>query len=162
MLRNHGMEPKYLHRVVGGNFRLDALQAAVLRVKLPHLERWTEARRVNAARYRTLVAEAGLADVVGLPVEAPNRTHIYNQFVIRVRDRDRLREHLAASGIGTEVYYPVPFHLQECFAHLDYRAGAFPEAEAAARESLALPIYGELTEAQQAAVVRAIGGFYRG
>ena len=162
MLRNHGMEPKYLHRVVGGNFRLDAIQAAALRVKLPHLERWTALRRVNAARYRALVTDAKLADVVRLPVEASNRTHIYNQFVIRVPDRDSLREHLTASGIGTEVYYPVPFHLQDCFAHLGYRAGAFPEAEAAARESLALPIYGELTEAQQGAVVSAICRFYRG
>ncbi|MGH9172842.1 MAG: DegT/DnrJ/EryC1/StrS family aminotransferase, partial [Vicinamibacterales bacterium] len=137
MLRNHGMEPKYLHRIVGGNFRLDAIQAAMLRVKLPYLEQWTQARQLNAARYRALVASAGLADLVRLPAEAPNRTHIYNQFVIRVPDRDRLRAHLDASGIGTEIYYPVPFHLQDCFAHLGYRAGAFPEAEAAARESMA-------------------------
>lgn len=162
MLRNHGMEPKYLHRVVGGNFRLDAIQAAVLRVKLPHLERWTGARRANAARYRALIADAGIADVVRLPAEAPNRTHIYNQFVIRVPDRDRLRAHLEANAIGSEVYYPVPFHLQKCFAHLGYRAGAFPEAEAAARESLAIPIYGELTEAQQVTIVDAISRFYRG
>ena len=161
-LRNHGMEPKYYHRLVGGNFRLDAMQAAVLRVKLPHLERWTEGRRTNAARYRALFADAGLTDVVRLPIEAPNRTHIYNQFVIRVDRRDDLRNHLDANGIGTEVYYPVPFHLQECFANLGYRRGAFPHAEAAARDSLALPIYGELTEQQQAAVVDAIARFYRG
>ena len=161
-LRNHGMDPKYVHRAVGGNFRLDAIQAAVLRVKLPHLESWTRARQRNAARYRELFANAGLAAIVRLPVEAPNRTHIYNQFVIRVPDRDRLRTHLETSGIGSEIYYPVPFHLQECFAHLGYSAGAFPEAEAAARESLAIPIYGELSEGQQATVVDTISRFYRG
>ena len=161
-LRNHGMEPKYVHRVVGGNFRLDAMQAAVLRVKLPHLEPWTAARRRNAARYRALFENARLTECVRLPLEAPNRTHIYNQFVIRVDDRDGLRKHLDANGIGTEVYYPVPFHLQECFANLGYRPGAFPHAEAAARESLALPIYSELTETQQSAVVNAISRFYRG
>jgi dTDP-4-amino-4,6-dideoxygalactose transaminase len=162
MLRNHGMEPKYFHRVVGGNFRLDAIQAAVLRVKLEHLDEWTRARQRNAARYRALFEEAALSDVVRLPAEAPNRTHIYNQFVVRVQDRDRLRAHLESSGIGTEVYYPVPFHLQECFASLGYAAGTFPHAEAAAREVLALPIYGELTEGQQATVVEAISRFYRG
>jgi dTDP-4-amino-4,6-dideoxygalactose transaminase len=161
LLRNHGMEPKYYHHMVGGNFRLDAIQAAVLRVKLPHLEHWTAARQRNAQRYRALFAEAGLTDIVKLPVEAPRRTHIYNQFVIRIADRDRLRAHLDARGIGTEVYYPVPFHLQKCFAHLGYAQGAFPRAEAAARETLALPIYGELSEAQQAEVVDAIKAFYR-
>ena len=161
LIRNHGMEPKYFHHMVGANFRLDALQAAVLRVKLPHLAAWSAARRVNAGRYRALFAGAGL-DQVTLPVEAPDRTHIYNQFVIRVPDRDRLRAHLDAAGIGTEVYYPVPFHLQACFAGLGYAAGAFPVAEAAALQSLALPIYPELTEAQQAVVVGAIRNFYRG
>ena len=117
------MEPKYYHHLVGGNFRLDALQAAVLRVKLPHLESWTEGRQRNAARYRALFAEAGLTDTVTLPVEAPHRTHIYNQFVIRVRDRDALKAHLDAAGIGTEIYYPVPFHLQECFRIAWIRAG---------------------------------------
>jgi dTDP-4-amino-4,6-dideoxygalactose transaminase len=161
LIRTHGMEPKYYHHLVGANFRIDALQAAVLRIKLPHLASWSDGRRRNAQRYRHLFADAGLSNVM-LPVEAPNRTHIYNQFVIRVPDRDRLRAHLDAAGIGTEVYYPVPFHLQECFKPLGYSAGAFPVAEAAARDSLALPIYPELTEAQQSAVVNAIRNFFRG
>jgi dTDP-4-amino-4,6-dideoxygalactose transaminase len=161
LIRNHGMEPKYYHHLVGANFRIDALQAAVLRVKLPHLSAWSEARRTNAGRYRALFADAGLTEVT-LPFEAPDRNHIYNQFVIRVPNRDGLRAHLDAAGIGTEVYYPVPFHLQECFTGLGYKAGAFPVAEAAAQSSLALPIYPELTEAQQAAVVAAIRTFYRG
>jgi dTDP-4-amino-4,6-dideoxygalactose transaminase len=160
LLRNHGMEPKYYHHMVGGNFRLDALQAAVLRVKVPHLDSWTSARQRNAERYRALFAEAGLTDIVRLPVEAPGRTHIYNQFVVRVADRDRLRMHLSGQGIGTEVYYPVPFHLQKCFADLGYSQGAFPRAEAAAKQTLALPIYGELTEGQQAEVVNAMKAFF--
>jgi dTDP-4-amino-4,6-dideoxygalactose transaminase len=162
LLRNHGMEPKYYHHIVGGNFRLDALQAAVLRVKLPHLDTWTAGRQGNAARYRALFELAKLAGTVRLPVEAPNRTHIYNQFVVRVPERDRLKAHLDAAGIGTEVYYPVPFHLQKCFASLGHAPGAFPHAEAAAQDSLALPIYPELTEAQQATVVDAIARFYQG
>ncbi len=161
LIRNHGMEPKYYHHMVGANFRLDALQAAVLRVKLPYLETWSEGRRGNAERYRALFASASLGEVA-LPVEAPDRNHIYNQFVIRAPERDRLRAHLDRSGIGTEIYYPVPFHLQECFKSLGYTQGAFPVAEAAANDSLALPIYPELTEAQQAAVVTAIRTFYRG
>lgn len=161
LLRTHGMEPKYYHHIVGANFRLDAIQAAVLRVKLPKLEGWSAGRRANAARYRALFAAAGVSEA-RLPVEAPGRTHIYNQFVIRVPKRDALRAHLDKAGIGTEVYYPVPFHLQECFKSLGYKPGAFPEAEAAAGDSLALPIYPELTEAQQAAVVNAIRNFYRG
>jgi len=161
LLRNHGAEPKYFHKMIGGNFRLDALQAAVLRVKARHLARWTEARRANAERYRRLFTDAGLDPRVTLPVEPAGRYHIYNQFVIRVPARDRLREHLEARGIGTEIYYPVPFHLQECFASLGYRPGAFPEAERAGRETLALPIYGELTEAQQRYVVESIAEFVR-
>jgi len=161
LIRNHGMEPKYYHHMVGANFRIDALQAAVLRVKLPYLASWSQARRANAARYRALFADAGSSQVT-LPVEAPDRTHIYNQFVIRGPERDRLKAHLDAAGIGTEIYYPVPFHLQECFVDLGYKAGAFPVAESAATTSLALPIYPELTEAQQAAVVGAIRNFYRG
>jgi dTDP-4-amino-4,6-dideoxygalactose transaminase len=154
LLRNHGAEPKYFHTRIGGNFRLDALQAAVLRVKLPHLESWTDARRVNADRYDRLFAERDAG--VGLPARADGRRHIFNQYVIRVAGRDALRAALDAHGIGTEVYYPVPFHLQECFAPLGYRAGDFPVAEAAAADVLALPIYGELTEAQQREVVDAV------
>jgi dTDP-4-amino-4,6-dideoxygalactose transaminase len=154
LLRVHGMEPKYHHSVVGGNFRLDALQAAVLRVKLPYLDGWTAARRRNADLYRQLIAEAGIGDLVRTPRDEPG--HVYNQFVIRVPDRDRVRAALAAAGIGTEVYYPIPLHLQECFADLGYRRGDFPNAEAAADEVLALPIYPELTEAQIATVVSAL------
>jgi dTDP-4-amino-4,6-dideoxygalactose transaminase len=162
LLRNHGQEPKYYHHVVGGNFRLDALQAAVLRVKLPHLAGWTEARRANAARYRTLFRDADLPEIV-LPVDrGGDNHHIYNQFVIRAPERDALRAHLKASGIGTEVYYPVPFHLQKCFTDLGHKAGDFPHAEKAAAEVLALPIYPELTPDQQARVVDRIRAFYRG
>ena len=159
MLRNHGMQPKYYHHVVGGNFRMDALQAAVLRVKAPHLEAWTEARRVNARRYRRLFADAGLDGRVVLPQETPACRHIFNQFVVRTAERDELKRHLDARGIGNEIYYPVPFHLQPCFAGLGHRAGDFPHAERAAAESLALPIYGELTSEQQQTVVDAMAEF---
>ena len=159
LLRTHGMEPRYYHHVVGGNFRMDALQAAILRVKAPHLAAWTEARRANAARYRELLGAAGLDGAVTLPVDPTDRLHIYNQFVIRTADRDGLKKHLDAQGIGNEIYYPVPFHLQPCFADLGYRRGAFPHAERAAAESLAIPIYGELTRDQQDAVVSAIASF---
>ena len=162
LLRSHGAEPKYIHKRIGGNFRLDALQAAVLRVKLPHLADWTVKRRENAARYDELFRNAGLTELVTLPVEPAGYHHIFNQYVVRVPDRDRVREALSARGIGTEVYYPVPFHLQECFAYLGYRQGQFPVAEEAAATSLALPIYGELTGAQQHAVVDAIAGAVRG
>ena len=153
LLRNHGAEPKYLHKRIGGNFRLDAMQAAVLRVKLPHLPAWTSGRRRNAARYEEMFSASPARDLVVRPVEPPGYHHIYNQYAIRVPDRDRVRTELAGRGIGTEVYYPVPFHLQECFAGLGYRRGAFPHSERAADTSLALPIYAELTEAQQSAVV---------
>jgi dTDP-4-amino-4,6-dideoxygalactose transaminase len=159
LLRNHGAEPKYFHSRVGGNFRLDAIQAAVLRVKAPHLERWTTMRRRNADRYRALAAELGL-DALTLPVEPGGYTHIYNQFVIRGPQRDALRAHLTARQIGTEIYYPVPFHRQECFQDVTPAGAAFPEADRAAATSLALPIYGELTAEQQRAVMTAIARFY--
>jgi dTDP-4-amino-4,6-dideoxygalactose transaminase len=160
-LRNHGMEPKYVHHFVGGNFRLDAIQAAVLRVKLPHLAEWTATRRANAARYRRLFAEAGLDAVVRLPIERPDRHHIYNQFVVRVPDRDALKAHLDACGVGTEIYYPIPLHLQPCFAGLGWKAGALPHAERAAAEVLALPIYPGVAADQQRYVVDQIAAFYR-
>ena len=156
LLRNHGAEPKYFHKRIGGNFRLDALQAAVLRVKLPHLERWTSMRQRNAERYQTLFASAGLTDRVVLPTAPGDRRHIFNQYVIRVRERGRVRRFLDERGIGTEIYYPVPFHLQECFSSLGHRRGDFPHAEAAADTVLALPIYPELTLDQQSAVVAAL------
>jgi dTDP-4-amino-4,6-dideoxygalactose transaminase len=156
LLRTHGAEQQYHHRVVGGNFRIDALQAAVLRVKAPRLAAWSAARRHNAARYRRLFQEAGLERRVVLPVEGPEQYHIYNQFVVRVPHRDRVKASLARRQVATAVYYPVPFHLQECFASLNYPLGAFPHAEAAAGETLALPIYGELTEAQLSYVVASM------
>ena len=160
-IRQHGGEVKYHHDVVGGNFRLDALQAAILRVKLPHLEGWTAARRRNAGRYEALFRNAGLEGTVILPARTADSTHVYNQFVVRVPERDRVRAHLQAGGIGTEVYYPIPLHLQPCFRELGYRPGSLPVAEAAANEVLALPIYGELTEGQQSSVVEAIASFFQ-
>lgn len=159
LLRGHGAKPKYYHKEVGGNFRLDALQAAVLRVKLQYLDEWTRARQQNAELYRRLFAESGLTDI-GLPTEAAERRHIYNQFVIRVPQRDALMEYLGSQQIGTEVYYPVPMHLQECFADLGYGEGDFPHSEQAANQTLALPIYPELTEEMQRTVVQAIQKFY--
>ena len=155
LLRGHGMRPKYYHQFIGGNFRLDALQAAVLRVKLKYLDGWSEARQRNAATYRRLFAQAGISSVA-LPVEAPDRRHIYNQFVIRVPHRDKVIQTLRDAQIGVEIYYPVPIHLQECFRYLGYREGDLPASEAAARETLALPIYPELREDAQERVVQVI------
>ena len=161
ILRNHGAEPKYYHHSIGGNFRLDALQAAIVSIKLKYLDDWTAGRRKNAAAYRDLFQSSGLEQVVKLPLETQAR-HIYNQFVIAVPDkRDALRAFLQEAGIGTEVYYPVPLHLQACFADLDYRNGDFPAAEQAARTTLALPIFPELTRDQQAYTVETIARFFR-
>jgi len=181
LLRNHGYSPKYYNKVVGGNFRLDAIQAAILRVKLKYLDQWTEARQRNAATYRRLFEEAELSikpsavagvekgnkagvrlsemSGVVLPVEKSDGRHIYNQFVIRSGRRDELMKHLKDRNIGCEIYYPVPMHAQECFADLNHQPGDFPLSESAAAESLALPIYPELTEDMIATVVDAIADF---
>lgn len=174
--RVHGGEPKYYHKVIGGNFRLDALQAAVLRVKLPHLQSWSEKRQQNAKRYNQLFIEAGLAEEPGrtkfdsrnkvlLPKAVYENSgvrnyHIYNQYKIRVEKRDALREFMTKHEIGTEIYYPVPFHLQECFADLGYKKGDFPLSEFSANTSIALPIYPELTDDQLQYVVSTIKKFF--
>ena len=164
MKRVHGAVTGYVHEVIGGNFRLDALQAAALSVKLPHLNGWHDARRRNAARYDALFRERKLRQVVTpkslYEGSACVRPHIYNQYMIRVPGRDKLRAFLTERGIGTQVYYPVPFHRQPCFANLGYRPEQFPSAEKAAAEVLALPIYPELTEAMQAYVVEQIAEFF--
>ncbi len=168
LVRNHGAEQRYFHKIVGGNFRLDSIQAAVLRVKLKHLDGWHRARQEHAHRYRELFSQAGLlkrGEVEPPAVVAPTpgvRSHIYHQYVIRARRRDALRDFLSARGVGTEIYYPVPFHLQECFRGLGYRSGDFPESERAAKETLALPIYPELTAEQQEYVVDGLAAFYLG
>ena len=159
-LRVHGSKVKYVHEWVGLNSRLDALQAAVLRVKLRHLDGWTEGRRTNAALYRAALTERGAP--VALPAERAFSTrHVYNQFVIRSAKRDAAREHLGSRGIGTEVYYPIPLHLQQCFASLGYRQGDLPVSEAAARETIALPIYAELGPEDIAYIADAIAEFHR-
>ncbi len=160
-LRVHGGAERYRHTEVGGNFRLDALQAVVLAIKLGHLDRWTEGRRANAQLYGRLFRDAGLLERIGLPVERTGK-HVYNQFVIRVpRHRDALQRHLTENGIGTAIYYPIPLHLQPCFAHLGAKPGDFPEAERAAQETLALPIFPELETREIERVVDAIHGYFR-
>jgi dTDP-4-amino-4,6-dideoxygalactose transaminase len=161
ILRLHGGKPKYYHAVVGGNFRLDALQAAVLLVKLDHLDNWTAGRQANAAFYDQAIPRLGLGGKVSTPKVVPGGRHIYNQYVVRVERRDELREYLGEAGIGTEIYYPVPLHLQECFASLGYTSGDCPESEAAALQTLALPVYPELSERQLGYVVDRIADFYR-
>ena len=161
VLRVHGGKPKYFHAVIGGNFRIDELQAAVLRVKLKYLDGWTEARQRNAAYYTAAFAAAGGAQNLITPQAAVPGRHIFNQYVVRVPDRDALKDHLSARSIGTEIYYPVPLHLQKCFAYLKYAPGDFPESERAAAETLALPIYPELTRAQLDHVIASIAEFYR-
>lgn len=160
ILRVHGSHPKYYHQLAGGNFRLDAFQAAVVSVKLKHLDKWTKSRQENANKYRELFANAGIDDVIKLPVEKEDR-HIYNQFVICVKNkRDDLRLFLNEAGVGTEIYYPIPMHLQECFLDLNYKKGDFPVAEHAALHTLALPIYPELSDDQLAYVVEKIKAFF--
>jgi dTDP-4-amino-4,6-dideoxygalactose transaminase len=182
-LRNHGSNPKYFHSMVGGNYRLDAIQAAILRVKLRHLDKWTEARQRNASTYRTLFGESELVvpyesnrgpaaewqtEIVNregpprivLPVEIADLRHIYNQFVIRVPRRNDLIKHLKEAQIGYEIYYPLPLHMQECFVDLRYHQGDLAASERAANETLALPIYPELTNDMQASVVAAISEFF--
>jgi len=177
--RVHGGEQKYYHKVIGGNFRIDALQAAVLRVKLPHLDKWSEKRRENAEYYNKLFRDAGLAEEPGktkfdeknkilLPkpvfknISNVKNYHIYNQYIIRAQKRDELKKFLTENEIGNEIYYPVPFHMQECFANLNHKAGDFPESEKASETSLAIPIYPELTKQQQEFVVQKIKEFIRG
>jgi dTDP-4-amino-4,6-dideoxygalactose transaminase len=162
LLRGHGMQPRYYHKVVGINSRLDAMQAAILRVKLPHLDDWTIARQANAQRYTQLFTACGLDRTLGLPSARPNVRHVWNQYIVRIPDnkRDELREHLKQSRIGSEIYYPVPLHLQDCFASLGYKPGSLPESERAARESLALPIFPELTAEEQSLVVGQIAAFF--
>jgi len=162
LLRAHGMEPRYYHKVVGINSRLDSIQAAVLNVKLPHLNRWAQLRRANAELYHALFAESGLDDVLTLPSTAEGCTHVWNQYVVRVPDgrRDALRTHLSGSKIGSEIYYPVSLHQQECFRSLGYMPGSLPESERAARETLALPIFPELRELEQRAVVNRIAEYF--
>jgi dTDP-4-amino-4,6-dideoxygalactose transaminase len=162
-LRVHGMEPKYYHKYIGWNARLDALQAAILRVKLAYLERWTEARRTAARRYDALIEEHHLAGFLQRPFTRPGCRHVFNQYVVRVGDglRDALVRHLKGEGIGCEIYYPVPLHRQECLAYLGYPDGAFPASEEACRCVLALPMFPEITPAQQARVVESCAGFLR-
>ena len=161
ILRVHGSKPRYHHLIVGGNFRLDELQAAVLLVKLKHLDGWTARRQENARYYTAAFREAGVGDHVGTPRALDGHRHIFNQYVVRAVRRDDLKEHLREAGVSTEVYYPVPLHLQKCFAYLGCKPEDCPEALRATREALALPIYPELTRDQAHHVVRTVTEFYR-
>jgi dTDP-4-amino-4,6-dideoxygalactose transaminase len=161
MLRVHGSQVRYLHDAVGINSRLDALQAAILQIKLKYLDQWTEGRRRNAERYQQLFAQTKGANRVMLPSTRPGNFHVYNQFTVRAPQRDELRTFLKEKGVGTEVYYPLPMHLQNCYRDLGHQKGAFPLSERAAEEVLSIPIYAELTEAQQCYVVEMIAEFYR-
>jgi dTDP-4-amino-4,6-dideoxygalactose transaminase len=160
VMRVHGGKPKYFHSVIGGNFRIDELQAAVLCVKLHRLDAWTLARQRNAAQYDALFSTSGLGAQLATPRAIPGYRHIYNQYVVRVRERDALKDYLTACGVGTEIYYPVPLHLQGCFAYLGQLEGECPESERAARETLALPVYPELATEQLHYVVDCIRRFY--
>ncbi len=160
ILRVHGGEPKYYHSLIGGNFRLDELQAAVLVIKLKHLDAWTRGRQTNADHYDALLKSAGLEGKVQAPIRMPGYRHIFNQYVIRTQRRDELRAHLAKQGVGTEIYYPLPLHAQRCFAYLGHEPEDFPLAQRAAAETLALPIYPELTAEQREYVVREIADFF--
>src|SRR5437868_8507217 len=162
VLRVHGGKPKYYHSFIGGNFRLDELQAAVLNVKLKHLDAWTAGRQKNAGFYDAAFKRAKIGEAVQTPHVTPGARHIYNQYVIRARERDNLRQYLTAAGVGTEIYYPVPLHLQQCFAYLGHKTEDYPQSERAARESLAVPIYPELTETQPQYAVDTIASFYGG
>ncbi len=159
LLRNHGMEPKYYHKLVGGNFRMDAIQAAILSIKLKYLDNWSAGRAENAAHYAKLFTEAGLTEKVKLPVARESR-HIYNQFTILVEQRDELFKALQEKKIGCDMYYPVSFHEQECFAYLGYKQGDFPVAESVEKRCISLPIFTELTEGELVEVVEAIKDFY--
>jgi dTDP-4-amino-4,6-dideoxygalactose transaminase len=160
VLRVHGGKPKYFHALIGGNFRIDELQAAVLRIKLKYLDGWTAGRQRNAAYYDRAFSAARPGDRVITPWAAPGQRHIFNQYVIRVHERDALRKFLGEHGIGTEIYYPVPLDRQECFAYLGYGPGTFPESERAAAQTLALPIYPELTEQQLGTVVARVAEYF--
>jgi dTDP-4-amino-4,6-dideoxygalactose transaminase len=161
VLANHGSRTRYSYEAVGINSRLDAIQAAILRVKLPHLERWTEGRRRNAELYRKLLTEAGVTERIELPAEPAYGYHVYNQFTIRCKERDSLRAHLLSRGVPTEIYYPHPLHLQPAFAYLGYGASAFPEAVRASQEVLSLPIYPELPVSHLEEVVNALTEYFR-
>lgn len=161
MLRVHGSRVRYLHDAIGINSRLDALQAVILHIKLKYLDQWAEGRRRNAAKYEALFTQAGLLDRVTLPVTQAGNFHVYNQFTVRVSKRDDLRAYLKEKGVGTEIYYPLPMHLQNCYKNLGYTKGSFPLSEQAAEQVLSLPIYAELSEAQLTYVVDSIAGFYQ-